>query len=244
MADVKIRTKQTDMPAYLATPDGDGPWPGVIVIHDIVGMSTDQKNHADWFARQGYLALAPDLFHWGGKFKCIRTAFKELTAREGRMFDDIDMSREWLASRPNCTGKIGVIGFCMGGGFALLLATPKYGFSASAPNYGEVPGDVDALLDGACPIVASFGGKDRSLRGAAEKLQHALIANGVPNDVKEYPEAGHGFLNDHAPGDLGVVMRVMFKLAGVGYHEPSAQDARSRILAFFGTHLSSDVPRP
>ena len=237
MADVKIPTTQTDMPAYLATPEGNGPWPGVIIIHDIVGMSTDQRNHADWFARHGYLALAPDLFHWGGKFKCIRTAFKELAARKGRMFDDIDVCREWLASRPQCTGKAGVIGFCMGGGFALLLARPEHGFSVSAPNYGEVPGDVDTLLSGACPIVASFGGKDRSLRGAAERLRRAVVANNIPHDVKEYAEAGHGFLNDHARDDLAVVMRVMFKLVGVGYHEPSARDARSRILAFFGTHL-------
>ena len=243
MTDVKIRTTHTDMPAYLATPNGDGPWPGVIVIHDIVGMSTDQKNHADWFARQGYLALAPDLFHWSGKFKCIRTAFRELSARRGRMFDDIEAAREWLASRPECTGKVGVIGFCMGGGFALLLARPKHGFSVSAPNYGEVPADVDTLLNGACPIVASFGGRDRALRGAAERLKHALVANGVPNDVKEYPEARHGFLNDHAAADIPVVIRVIGKLIGVGYHEPSAQDARSRILAFFGTHLSSDAPR-
>jgi len=76
----------------------------------------------------------------------------------------------------------------MGGAFALLLA-PGRGFTVSSVNYGNVPKDVDKLLASACPIVGSYGAKDPTLRGAAARLEQALIANGVDHDVKEYPDA-------------------------------------------------------
>ena len=82
-------------------------------------------------------------------------------------------------------------------------------------------------------MVASYGKRDLSLRGAAPKLEAALTRAGVPHDVKEYPDAGHAFIGDVSTGPLGPVLRV----AGVGHHEPSAQDAWERILRFFGEHL-------
>jgi carboxymethylenebutenolidase len=89
--------------------------------------------------------------------------------------------------------------------------------------------------------VASYGGKDRTLRGAAGRLERALTAATVEHDVKEYPEAGHAFLNDHdGAGDKNpLLFSVMGKLTPgvVGYHEPSARDARRRILSFFEHHL-------
>ena len=93
--------------------------------------------------------------------------------------------RAALLDDPACTGSVGVIGFCLGGGFALVLAG-RPGWDAVAANYGALPQDL-AALDGACPVVASYGGRDRYLRGAAATLETALAERGVEHDVKEYP---------------------------------------------------------
>jgi carboxymethylenebutenolidase len=112
-------------------------------------------------------------------------------------------------------------------------------------NYGVgVPKDTytTGILAGACPIVGSYGAKDRANRGTAQKLDRALEALGVDHDVKEYPDAGHAFLNDHeSAGDPNpLIFVVMGMFAGpAGYHEPAAQDARRRIVSFFDAHLRS-----
>src|SRR3954447_3414532 len=119
-----------EVKAHLAVPPvGPGPWPGVVVLHESFGLNDDIRQHADRLAAAGYVVLAPDLL---GSWRCLLATFRALARGRGKPFEDIETARSTLAGREDCTGRVGVIGFCMGGGFA--LATAARGFDAAAPN--------------------------------------------------------------------------------------------------------------
>ncbi|MGI8434858.1 MAG: dienelactone hydrolase family protein [Nocardioidaceae bacterium] len=218
---------------YLATPAGGGPWPGLVMVHEIFGMDDVMRRQADRLAAAGYLTLAPDLFTNGGARRCLVSTMRAMSSGEGRAFADIEAAKAALRESVDCTGKIGIIGFCMGGAFALLSASQ--GYDVAAPNYAMLPKDLDAAVQGACPVVASYRGRDRTQKGAAQKLDAALSRAGVVHDVKEYPKAGHAFLNDAEVGPK--VLRPLMKVAHVGPEPESAADAWRRIESFFAEHL-------
>lgn len=232
-----------EMPVYVARPARDGPagagpHPGVLVIADAFGLTRDVRDQADWLASLGYLAAAPDLFYAGGRMRCLVSLFRQAATKAGPSFDDLDATRAWLATQPDSTGKVGVIGFCLGGGFALLLAGLG-GYAASSVNYGRLPSDVMTFLEDACPVVASYGGRDRTLAGAPALLEAALTANAIPHDVKVYPDAGHAFMNDHDPREIPGYMRILAPIMDQGFRPAETEDARRRIAAFFAAHLGS-----
>lgn len=231
MTDIDFAVAGGTLPGYLAVPRGDGPWPGVVVLHEVFGLTDDIRKQADRFAAKGYLALAPDLFAWANFARCLVSSFRQMLKGDGRIFENVDGARQFLASRDDCTGAVGVIGFCFGGGLALLTA--PNGFAVSAPNYGHLPKDPLRRLAGSCPTVASYGSKDPQLRGAAAKLQSVLADLAVEHDVKEYPTAKHGFLFKHT-GKQAWTEPLM-----VAYDAEAADDAWRRIFTFFEQHLGN-----
>jgi carboxymethylenebutenolidase len=236
--DTSYQASSAELGAYLAVPREAGPRPGVVVIQDALGLSDDIREQADRLAAAGYLAFAPDLYSGRG-IRCVMATIAASRSGRGAAYEDIEAARKWLVEREDCTGAVGIIGFCMGGGFA-LLAAPQFDFTAASVNYGEVPADAAERLAGACPIVGSYGARDLSLRNRAERLQMALDELGITHDVKEYPDAGHSFMNRINAGPL-LGMGVRF--TRFNYHHPSAEDAWRRILTFFDEHLAR-APHP
>jgi len=221
------------LPGVLTVPDGaDGPLPARLMIYEIFGMSDEMRRVARDLAAEGYAVLIPDLFARGRvRALCVAATMRTMVTGSGAAMDDLEAARRWLVERPEVDGtRLGTIGFCMGGSFALLLARTGV-YKVSAPFYGRPPD-----LPRSCPVVASFGGRDLGMRGAPEKLTADLEALGVPHDVKVYPDAGHSFFT-RTPGLKGRVVRRLPIHAE--YHEASAQDAHRRVVAFFREHLGA-----
>ena len=225
----------TGLVGVMAIPDGTGPWPGVVLVHEAYGVTDVMRRQVQHLADLGYVALMPDLYSQGGARRCLVGTFRSLRSGEGRAFVDLETAREFLLAQAESNGKVGVLGFCMGGGFALMAAVDR-GFDAASANYGYLPKDEDALLR-ACPVVGSYGALDHSLTGAAAKLTAVLERGGIPHDVKEYPDAGHSFLNDEKSGPAAMRF-ITERVMGAGPEPESAADAWKRIDAFFGEHLA------
>jgi len=183
------------MPAYLRRPTSSGPVPGLVFIYEIFGMNDEMTRIADELASEQYAVLLPDLFSRGSWFSCVRRVIGELKTGAGRGVQDLIDARNWLAAQNYVDSqRVAVMGLCMGGGFALILAKTGL-FRVSAPFYGQAPGS----MEGSCPVVASYGAKDW-LAPEATKLKKELDQRRIPHDLKVYPDAGHGFMNQPANG--------------------------------------------
>lgn len=234
MTTIEIDAPAGPIDALLGLPPGQGPGPGVVVVHDAVGYVPDNKLISERIARAGYVVLTPNMYARGGRARCITRVFRELLTKRGRALDDILAARDHLLAMPECSGRVGIVGFCMGGQFALVLS-PR-GFGATAPFYGTpLPRHLSETLNGACPIVASFGTRDPLGIGAANRLRKVTAAKNIPADIKSYPGAGHSFANK-LPG------QPLVRIAGFGYNEAATEDAWRRVFQFFGQHLRAGSP--
>jgi carboxymethylenebutenolidase len=213
-----------------------GPHPAVLVLHESFGLNDDMRRIAARFAEEGYAALLPNLFSHGNRIVCLSRVMTDMVRGAiDREIADILAARAALAERDDVDERrIAVAGFCLGGGFALIAAT-KPGFKAAAVNYGDVPKD-RARLDGVCPVVASFGAKDRMFgRNMAERLEAHLQALGVEHDIQTYDGVGHSFFSQHE-GWQGWLARMPTPMM-VGPDADAASDGWRRMLGFFDEHV-------
>jgi len=221
--------------ALLELPGGQEPHPGVLVIHELWGLTGDIGRICKRLAGAGYAALAPELYGPGPRPVCIARAVRDLARGGGELGPGRAAGAlRALREHPQVdAARTGAIGFCMGGGFALLLGASEE-LRATGVNYGHVP-EEPARLDGLCPVVASYGGRDRQLIPQAERLRRFLKDRGIEHDLKLYPDAGHSFMNRSVPA---AATRVLRPLATLEYRAEDAEDAWHRILAFFAQHLA------
>ncbi len=210
-------------PAYLARPNGDGPFPGVIVIHEIFGLNENIKDIAERFATAGYVALAVDLFAERNRALCMFNVLRSqlFSPLENSGIQELKSALTYLGEQSGVdAARVGTIGFCMGGGFAIAWACTDNRLQAIAPYYGANPRPLEAVKR-SCPVVGSYPEKDFTA-GAARKLDAELAKNNIVHDIKIYPNAKHSFFNDKGPS----------------YNTEAAQDSWGRVLTFFGEHLA------
>lgn len=223
--------------AALAFPDeGEAPWPGVVVIHDITGLGADARRHCQRFAEAGYAAIAPDLYA-GGRVSCVVKALTGSMTGRGESFEVIDTARQILGDRAEVdAARIAVVGFCMGGSFALAAAADQT-FAVAAPFYGAVPKDA-SRLQGICPTIAQFGGQDVVFRSHAKRLARHLEDLGVDHEVIIYEDAGHSFMNQLT----GVSAKLARYSPIRAYYDPETEaKAWNKLLDFFEHHMASSA---
>jgi carboxymethylenebutenolidase len=222
------------MGAALATPAGGGPRPAVIVIHEIYGLNDDIRRITARFADLGYVALAVDLYDTGGmRALCVLRTLLALQRRDGPAFADLEAARRWLGARADVDAtRTGVVGFCMGGGFALFYAL-RAPVRVAGNFYGDVPKTADQLR-GVCPVFGGFGGRDRFFAPQGERLVRLLAEVGVAHDVRIYPQAGHSYMSHHD----GVMAQVAaWGPMAAGFDADAEADTWRRIESFFREHL-------
>ena len=215
------------MQAFFATPAGAGPFPGVVVIHEIFGLNDNIRDIAGRFANEGYAALAVDLLSSASRAICMARIFYGLLIRplKNGVVGDLQAALDYLASLPKVDRtRLGAIGFCMGGSYALQLACTVDGLRAASVFYAQNPHPLEAVSR-ACPIVGSYPQRDFTAN-AARRLEPLLEQYHVPYDIKIYPGARHSFFNDQ----------------GTAYHAEAAADAWRRTLLFFNTYLRNSEP--
>ena len=210
---------------YLAKPVEGGPFPAVVVIQEWWGLNPNICDIANRIAAEGYVALAPDLFHGAVTAEPDEAQKLMMSLQEPNALVDMSAAVAALQARADVRAdRIGVTGFCLGGGMSLLLAMNNPAVSAAAPFYG-VPGagmDAAANIQGA--VMGFYAGRDEWINAdVVSGIQSALNDAGVRNQIHMYEDSDHGFFNDTA--DI--------------YDPEAAADAWDKLKAFFAAELQS-----
>jgi carboxymethylenebutenolidase len=232
--DLTLYVPGEPLPGYLSLPDSVGPWAGVVVLHEAFGLNDDIRRITDRVAGLGYLAVAPDLLA-RGKVRCLARMLLDLGRGRGESVAQVEGLVGWLRARADCTGRVGLLGFCLGGSMAFLVGC-RGDVQVSGVSYGSCP-PADQLAR-SCPVIASYGDRDRVYRRQAARAQVGLGAASVAHDIKLYSGAGHSFMNQ-AEGHR-LTRALTRPLLAVGFDRASSEDAWARIESFFATHLDQE----
>ena len=215
--------------SYLALPDGPGPHPGVVVVHEAFGLNDNIRGICGRCTAEGYAALGVDLFE--GRNRAVCMARMMVGAMAGNLnyygVPALKAALGQLASHSEVdAARIGAAGFCLGGSIVLTWACTDNRLTAIAPFYGTAP-KPRAAIRRLCPVVGSWPDKEITTK-AAGVLETELTATSIPHDLKVYPGTRHSFFNDQL----------------LVYHPAAAADSWQRVLAFFAEHVRSGSPKP
>jgi carboxymethylenebutenolidase len=222
--DISFASDGRQLTGYFAAPEGAGPFPGIVVIHEIFGLNDNMRDISRRFADEGYVALAVDLFAGRNRAVCMARfmAANLFGPLEHGGVKDLKAALTFLTGQPGVdSARLGAIGFCMGGGFAIAWACTDPRLKVIAPFYGTNPKPLEAVAR-SCPVVGSYPDPDFTTE-AGRKLDEILDTYDVPHDIKIYKGARHSFFNDRSPRT---------------YNAEAAADAWARTLAFFSAHLT------
>jgi len=208
---------------YIAVP-ADGKGPGVVVIQEWWGLVPHVKGICDRFAAEGYVALAPDLYHGKSTTSPDEAGKLMMTMRIDEAEKDLRGAITFLLNHEATTAtKVGTVGFCMGGALSLFAATKNSQVGACVIFYGGHPNVKPDLPNLQAPVLGLYAERDGFVTpDSVHELEQKLKELGKPAEMHIYPEVDHGFFNDERP---------------TVYNEAAAKDAWKRVINFFSTHL-------
>jgi carboxymethylenebutenolidase len=233
--EVKIPTADGEIPAYRAQPAAAGPLATVLVVQEIFGVHEHIKDVCRRFAKQGYCAVAPELYARQGdvsKYTDYREIMSNVVSKvpDAQVMSDLDATARWADKNGGDAKRVGVTGFCWGGRIVWLYAAHSKDLKAGVAWYGRLLGTTNELqptypIDVAAklkaPVLGLYGGKDDGIpMEDVEKMQAALAAAKSPSKIVVFPEAPHGFNADYRPS----------------YRPDAAKDGWQQCLAWFRTH--------
>ncbi len=221
------------VPLYVAHPAGKGPWPTIIVVHEIFGVHEWVRDICRRFAKAGYMAVAPDLFARVGdatRIADIKQLIDTIVAKtsDDQVLSDIEAVGGWIGGHGGAANRIGITGFCWGGRVVWLAAAQTAAIRAGVAFYGRLTGDqplqpLSLAAKLRAPVLGQYGGKDPGIpQSDVEAMNAALKSAGSPSHITLYPNAQHGFMADYRPS----------------YSEADARQSWAATLDWFGKYLT------
>lgn len=187
-----------DVRAYVAMPEGEGPFPTVIMIHEFYGLRESIVSKADLLAKEGYVVIAPDTFRGQSTGLIPRAIYLVSMTDQENVYADLNSVYAWLESQPSVdAGRIGIMGFCYGGRVSLLYSLRNPSLAATVVFYGSSETNPEVLKNLPGPVLGIFGGADQSIPlEEVEALESGLQQAGIPHQISIYDGQPHAFMGD------------------------------------------------